>query len=131
MLDPALLAIVISVILANLKGVPSSAEVYGVVAQYAIPLSIAMMLLSVEIKAMLKLSKKPIVSIALAGLSVSAVRVIAGIIFAPMIEEGWKIAGMFVGTYTGGSANLTAIGYGHFCSSCCLHELVKPGKSGY
>ncbi|MBB4826454.1 putative membrane protein [Sporosarcina luteola] len=112
MLGPALLAIVISVILANLKVVPFSAEVYGVVAQYAIPLSIAMMLLSVDIKAMLKLSKKPIVSIALAGLSVSAVTVGAGIIFAPMIEEGWKVAGMFVGTYTGGSANLTAIGYG-------------------
>ncbi|QTD42755.1 DUF819 domain-containing protein [Sporosarcina sp. Te-1] len=112
MLGPALLAIVISVILANLKVVPFSAEVYGVVAQYAIPLSIAMMLLSVDIKAMLKLSKKPIVSIALAGLTVSAVTVVAGIIFAPMIEEGWKVAGMFVGTYTGGSANLTAIGYG-------------------
>ncbi len=28
------------------------------------------------------------------------------------ISEGWKVAGMFVGTYTGGSANLTAIGTG-------------------
>src|SRR5699024_11684464 len=43
---------------------------------------------------------------------VGIVTVVAGIIFAPMIEEGWKVAGMFVGTYTGGSSNLTAIGYG-------------------
>lgn len=112
MLGPALIVIIISVILANLKVVPFSAEVYGVVAQYAIPLSIAMMLLSVDIKAMFKLSKKPIIAMLLAGLSVSLVTVVAGIIFAPMIEEGWKIAGMFVGTYTGGSSNLTAIGYG-------------------
>lgn len=112
MLGPALIVIIISIVLANLKVVPFSADVYGVVAQYAIPLSIAMMLLSVDLKAMLKLSRKPIIAMLLAALSVSVVTVIAGIIFAPMIEEGWKIAGMFVGTYTGGSSNLTAIGYG-------------------
>lgn len=111
-LGPALIVIIISVILANLKVVPFEAEVYGVVSQYAIPLSIAMMLLSVDIKQMLKLSKKPIAAIGLAVLSVSIVTLIAGIIFAPMIDEGWKIAGMFIGTYTGGSSNLTAIGYG-------------------
>ncbi len=35
-----------------------------------------------------------------------------GLVFAEKISEGWKVAGMFVGTYTGGSANLTAIGTG-------------------
>lgn len=111
-LGPALLVILISIILANTKVVPFEAEVYGVIAEYAIPLSIAMMLLSVDVKQMFKLSKKPLFAMALAAISVSIVTVIAGVIFAPMIEEGWKIAGMFVGTYTGGSSNLTAIGFG-------------------
>lgn len=111
-LGPALIVIIISIILANLKVVPFEAEVYGVIAEYAIPLSIALMLLSVDLKLMAKLSKKPIIAIVLAALSVSIVTLIAGIIFAPMIDEGWKIAGMFIGTYTGGSSNLTAIGYG-------------------
>lgn len=111
-LGPALIVILISIVLANLRVVPFEADVYDVIADYAIPLSIAMMLLSVDIKQMLKLSKKPLLSIVLAVISVGIVTTIAGVIFAPMIEEGWKIAGMFVGTYTGGSSNLTAIGYG-------------------
>lgn len=111
-LGPALIVILTSIILANLKVVPFEAEVYGVIAEYAIPLSIAMMLLSVDIKQMLKLSKKPILAIVLAAVSVGIITVLAGIVFAPMIDEGWKVAGMFVGTYTGGSSNLTAIGYG-------------------
>ncbi|WP_217589536.1 DUF819 domain-containing protein [Lentibacillus saliphilus] len=111
-LGPALIVILISIVLANLKIVPFGAEVYGVVANYAIPLSISMMLLSVDLKLMLQLSKKPIIAVVLAALSVSVVTLAAGVLFAPHIEEGWKIAGMFIGTYTGGSSNLTAIGYG-------------------
>lgn len=112
LLGPALIVIIISIILANLKVVPFESDVYGVIANYAIPLSIAMMLLSVDLKAMLKLSKKPIMAVILAVVSVGVVTLAAGVIFAPMIDEGWKIAGMFIGTYTGGSSNLTAIGYG-------------------
>ncbi|GGP10737.1 DUF819 family protein [Oceanobacillus neutriphilus] len=112
LLGPALIVIIISVVLANLKIVPFEADVYGVVAEYAIPLSISMMLLSVDIKEMLKLSKKPLIAMGIAALSVGLVTLVAGIIFAPLIFEGWKIAGMFIGTYTGGSSNLTAIGYG-------------------
>ncbi|MEN1967895.1 DUF819 family protein [Lentibacillus sp. N15] len=111
-LGPAIIVIIISIILANLKIVPFEANVYGVVAEYAIPLSISMMLLSVDIKKMFALSKKPLASMGIAAISVGLVTLLAGIIFAPMIDEGWKIAGMFIGTYTGGSANLTAIGYG-------------------
>ncbi|MCT1905428.1 DUF819 domain-containing protein [Oceanobacillus sojae] len=112
LLGPALIVIIISVILANLKIVPFEADVYGVVAEYAIPLSISMMLLSVDIKEMLKLSKKPLAAMGIAAVSVGLVTLVAGIVFAPLIDEGWKIAGMFIGTYTGGSSNLTAIGYG-------------------
>ncbi|MCJ7842105.1 DUF819 family protein [Lederbergia sp. NSJ-179] len=111
MLGPALIVIILSIILANLRIVPFSADVYGVIAEYAIPLSIAMMLLSVDLKAMLRISKKPLLAILLASFSVSIVTLIAGMIFAPIIEEGWKVAGMFIGTYTGGSANMAAIGY--------------------
>nr|WP_289038975.1 DUF819 family protein [uncultured Allobacillus sp.] len=112
MLGPALIVIIISIILANLRVVPFSADVYGVIAQYAIPLSIAMMLLNVDVIEMLKLSKKPLAAVGLAVISVGIVTLVTGIIFAPLIDEGWKIAGMFIGTYTGGSSNLTAIGYG-------------------
>lgn len=109
---PPLIVIIISIILANFKIVPFESEVYGVVAEYTVPLAIAMLLLSVDLKEMAKLSIKPLLAIIFAVLSIGVVTLAAGLFFAPIIDEGWKVAGMFVGTYTGGSANLTAIGYG-------------------
>lgn len=44
--------------------------------------------------------------------SVCLVATAFGAVFSSTLAEGWKIAGMFVGTYTGGSANLTAIAVG-------------------
>lgn len=111
-LGPALTVIIIGIILSNLRIVPNMADVYGVVFQYAIPLSMTMMLLNVDLSKMVKLSKQPLLAMLCAVLSVSIVAFLAGLIFAPNIDEGWKMAGMFVGTYTGGSSNLTAIGTG-------------------
>ncbi|MED5072931.1 DUF819 family protein [Anoxybacillus geothermalis] len=71
MFGPALIVIIISIILANTRVVPFGAEVYGVIATYAVPLSIALMLLSVDIKAMLKLSKKPLFAMLIAAISVA------------------------------------------------------------
>ena len=44
--------------------------------------------------------------------SVCLMATVFGVIFGNKMFEGWKIAGMFVGTYTGGSSNLTAIAVG-------------------
>lgn len=109
---PAILCIIFGITLGNLKIIPHWHDVYGVFFEYAVPLSLTMFLLSVDLKEWLRLSKQPLLAMTFAVLSVSIVTIIAGLIFVPGIEEGWKIAGMFVGTYTGGSANLTAIGSG-------------------
>lgn len=109
---PAITCIIIGIILGNFKIMPHWHDVYGTFFQYAIPMSITMVLLSVNLKEWAKLSKQPLLAMALAVISVSLVTIVAGLIFAPKITEGWKIAGMFIGTYTGGSSNLTAIGTG-------------------
>jgi uncharacterized membrane protein len=107
---PAIIVIVIGIILSNFKIVPTWADVYGVMFEYAIPLSIAIMLLGVDLSGMLKLSKQPLLAMFFAVVSVSIAALVGGIFMAGQIPEGWKVAGMFVGTYTGGSSNLTAIG---------------------
>lgn len=109
---PAVLCIIIGIILSNLHIMPFWHDVYGVFFQYAIPISLTMFLLNVNLKEWVKLSKQPLLAMAFAVLSVSLVALVSGLFFAPKIEEGWKVAGMFVGTYTGGSSNLTAIGTG-------------------
>lgn len=111
-LGPALTVIILGMILSNFKVVPVSTEVYGTIMYYAIPLSVSIMLLSIDFKAFLKLSKQPLISIVVAAFSVSIVAFLSGLFFAPLMDEGWKVAGMFVGTYTGGSSNLNAIAAG-------------------
>lgn len=109
---PALFSVILGILLSNFKILPFWHDVYGVFFEYAIPLSLTMMLLSVNLKEWIKLAKQPLFAMLIAVLSVSVVSIIAGLYFAPKIPEGWKIAGMFIGTYTGGSSNLTAIATG-------------------
>ncbi|EQG22176.1 hypothetical protein QIG_1346 [Clostridioides difficile DA00065] len=109
-LGPALTIIIMGIILSNLKVVPVSTELYGTISTYAIPVSMTIMLMSVDLKEMTKLSREPLIAIFVAVLTVSIMAFLFGLVFAEKISEGWKVAGMFVGTYTGGSANLTAIG---------------------
>lgn len=111
-LGPALTIIIMGIILSNLKVVPVSTELYGTISTYAIPVSMTIMLMSVDLKEMTKLSREPLIAIFVAVLTVSIMAFLFGLVFAGEISEGWKVAGMFVGTYTGGSANLTAIGTG-------------------
>lgn len=111
-LGPALTVIILGIVLSNLKIVPVNHDVYGILSGYCIPLSICICLLSLDLKEMKKLTKEPIIALISAVLSVCAMAFIFGLVFAGKIDEGWKVAGMFVGTYTGGSANLTAIAVG-------------------
>ncbi|HCJ56842.1 MAG TPA: beta-carotene 15,15'-monooxygenase [Clostridiaceae bacterium] len=116
-LGPALTVIILGIILSNFKIVPVSTELYGTIMYYAIPVSVAIMILGVDLRGLMKISKQPLISIAIAVFSVSFVAFLAGLFFAPKIDEGWKVAGMFVGTYTGGSSNLNAIASGLEASS--------------
>ncbi len=107
-----LTVIILGILLSNFKIVPVWTELYGTIMYYAIPVSIAIMLLGVDLKSLRKVSKEPLIAMGIAILSVSFVSFLGGLVFAPKIDEGWKVAGMFVGTYTGGSSNLNAIAAG-------------------
>ena len=112
LIGPALLIIITGIILVNLNIVTGSCELYGVIQTYCIPLSTSLYLLNVDFKKIVKMSKQPLMSIGSAVFSVCLVTIVFGSIFLRKIDEGWKVAGMFVGTYTGGSSNLTAIATG-------------------
>ena len=111
-LGPALTVIVMGIVMSNLRIVPTSSPTYDAISGYCVPLSVSICLLSLDLKQMRKLSKEPIIALASAIFSVCVAALVFGILFANKIDEGWKVAGMFVGTYTGGSSNLTAIAVG-------------------
>lgn len=111
-MGPALTVILIGLTLVNLRIVPGYQDVYGVVITYCVPMSISIYLLNINLKELAKLSGKALVALVCAVFSVCLVATAFGAVFGSKMFEGWKIAYMFVGTYTGGSANLTAIAVG-------------------
>ena len=87
-----------------------------VLSTYCVTPAISICLLSMNMRELKKLNREPVIALVSAIFSVCFIAIILGLFFAPRITEGWKCAGMFVGTYTGGTPNLTAIATGLDCS---------------
>jgi uncharacterized membrane protein len=111
-LGPAMICILGALILSNLKVIPmdESHPVYDYLGTHIINLSIAVLLLDTDLKKIKQIGFQPFAAMLIACAVVCVMTIIGGLVFAKGIgPEGWKVAGMFVGTYTGGSSNLNAI----------------------
>jgi uncharacterized membrane protein len=73
-------------------------------------LSIPLLLFSLDIRLWLKSAKKTMLSFLFSILSIFIMAIVWTYIYSDQDEDMWKIAGMLVGVYTGGTVNLTAIG---------------------
>ncbi len=74
-----------------------------------IPLAIPLLLFSLDLRKWIKLAHGAVLSLILAMISLVA-SVFAGYyLFAENIPESWKVGGMLIGVYTGGTPNLAAI----------------------
>ncbi len=74
-----------------------------------IPIAIPLLLFSLDVKQWLKLAKEAFKSLILAMVSLLIVIFLGYFLFKGYISESWKISGMLVGIYTGGTPNLAAI----------------------
>lgn len=88
------------------------ASVQNTLISIVILLAIPLLLFSLDIKRWLKLAKEALLSLALAMVSLLAAIFIGYYIYKNHIDEAWKISGMLVGLYTGGTPNLAAISAG-------------------
>ena len=109
------IVIIATAIVANLRIIPSSSNapaLYDKIFEYAAPLGIFFLLLDVKLKD-LKRAGAPMLGMFLTGSLATIAGVVAGyFILAPQlhqIPQANVIAGMFTGTYIGGSANLNAV----------------------
>ena len=111
----ALIIILLTAILANLRLIPSasnSIDLYKIIFKYVAPISIFYLLLNVNLTS-IKQAGFPMVGLFLIG----SLSTIVGILLSWLIlspqnvlgEDGKVIAGMLTGTYTGGSLNFNAI----------------------
>jgi uncharacterized membrane protein len=110
-----LLVIIFAAILANINVIPSSHNapaLYDGIFQYAAPLGLFFLLLQVKLKD-LKLAGLPMIMMFLIGSAATIAGVVISYkILSPQdhnIHLAHAVAGMYTGTYIGGSANLNAV----------------------
>jgi uncharacterized membrane protein len=97
-------------LLGNIGILPQSATgLLDTVSSVAVAISIPLLLFSVDVKKWKELSGGAILAFLLAAISVSLVAGIAYAFFREKNAESYKVAGMLVGLYTGGTPNLAAI----------------------
>ena len=114
-LGSALLVILFTAIIANLKLIPSasnSIELYSIIFEYIAPISIFFLLLNVNLISIKKAGLPMITLFIVGSLSTTLGILISWIIISPqniLGSDAKVIAGMLTGTYTGGSVNFNAV----------------------
>lgn len=99
-------------ILISLSGLtsPGLRSVQDVLMTVTVPLAIPLMLFSMDLKRWLRLAGPTLLSIGFMMLAVTIASLAGFLLMRHRLEEPWKVAGMMVGVYTGGTPNLNAIG---------------------
>ena len=83
--------------------------VQDLIPSVVVPLAFPLLLFSLNLRRWLRFAKKGFISVVLA-LVAGLVMVSTGFfIFRDLIPESWKLAGLFVGIYTGGTPNFVAL----------------------
>lgn len=103
------IAIFGSMLLVNLKIVPASSPVYGVISGYLLPLSIPLLLFKCDLKKIIRDSGKAFLTVNVAILGSMLSALICGIVLKN-VEHIQGIMAMQVGAYVGGTVNMIAMG---------------------
>lgn len=110
-LGPALLCYGLGMLIANIGVLPEgSGPVQTMFMNISVPLALPLLLFSLDLKRWSKLAGRAFLSFALVVVSVLVATTLSYFFYHDRVEESWKVAGMLIGVYTGGSINLNAIG---------------------
>ena len=109
----SLLALILGAILSNTGLVPATSPVYSVIEGPLTSLAIAWLLLAVNLSDLKVAGPRMMGAFLLAGLGTALGAMVGGIVFAGSFGENtWRLAGVFTGTYSGGSVNFVAVARG-------------------
>lgn len=103
------IALIVAMILSNLRIIPVDAPTYDNVWGYVVPLAIPMLLFTADVRRIWKESGRLLIIYLLSGLGTIIGAMIATVTLKNFIPEVHKVAAMMTGTYTGGSVNLVAM----------------------
>lgn len=111
-LSPVVLCYATGILLANIGNLEFSASVNTLFSQGTVLLAIPLLLYSTDLLGWLKYAKTTLVSFGLCVLSGLIMSMIMAFLWQDVVEDTWILSGMLVGVFTGGMANLQAIGMG-------------------
>lgn len=100
----------VGLLIGNINILPE--DVYSLqdmITTITIPLAIPLLMFSENIKKWFGMARKTFISLLLGLVSVIIMVIIGNVIFRDLIPESWKISGMLIGVYSGGTPNLAAI----------------------
>jgi uncharacterized membrane protein len=101
---------IVGLFVGNIGILPPNLEgMNDILTSVTIPLAIPLLLFSEDIRKWVKLARMTFISLLLGILSVTIMVVIGFFIFRTHIPDCWKISGMLIGVYTGGTPNLAAL----------------------
>jgi uncharacterized membrane protein len=103
-----MLLMTVAIILANLKIIPTSAPVYDVVWEYLVPIAIPLLLFQADLKRIVQESGPTLIAFVIGSAAVVAGTFI-GISLLDLGPDEAELAGIFTGTYIGGSLNFAAV----------------------
>jgi uncharacterized membrane protein len=109
-MGPVVLCYLAGITLGNVPGLGLEAKVSLTVSEAAVPLAIPLLLFSTDVPRWLRLARPTLLSFVLACVASTVSSAVVGLGLAERSDEWWKMAGMLVGVYTGGTANMSAIG---------------------
>jgi len=105
-----LMCYAIGLVVGNMGILPSGSEKYqGLLTEITIPLSLPLILFSMDVKKWFKSAGSAFSSLLIGLFSVLVMIFVGFWIFKGSIDEIWKVSGMLVGIYTGGTPNMAAI----------------------
>lgn len=93
---------------ASIGGI-STGVVENRISEISVALGLPLLLFTLDIKKWVKMAGKSVLSLLLGVVSISSVITLFFFVFKDGIEDAWKIAGMLVGVYTGGTPNLASL----------------------
>lgn len=103
-----MLLITLAIVLANLKIIPTAAPAYDAVWNYLVPIAIPLLLFEADLKRIVRESGPTLVAFIIGSAAVVA-GVIIGVSILDLGPNEAELAGIFAGTYIGGSLNFAAV----------------------
>lgn len=104
-----IIALVLAMILSNIKIIPTEAKAYDFIWDYVVPLSLPFLLFKVNLRKIWKESGRLFLMYIISSFGTVIGGFIAFFLLKDSIPEPASVSAMMTGTYTGGSVNLVAM----------------------